>query len=98
MDSQVISSVIAVLGTVGGAFVTAWVQRESKKIASLERRVDRYIAEIRARQAEEEVASEWLAELGAATTPRAAKTLLRERTEQKTGLRPGVGPAEVRDA
>ncbi len=98
MDSQVIASVIAVLGTLGGAFVTAWVQRESKKIASLERRVDRYKAEIRARQAEEEVASEWLAELGAATTPRAAKTLLRERTEQQKGLRPGVGPAEVRGA
>ena len=42
------------------------------------------------------VAAEWLAELGAATTPRAAKTLLREKTEQQKGLRPGVGPAEVR--
>ncbi len=97
MDSQVIASVIAVLGTLGGAFVTAWVQRESKKIASLERRVDRYKSEIRARQAEEKVAAEWLAELGVAATPRVAKTLLRERTEQIEGLRPNIGPAEVRD-
>ena len=97
MDSQVIASVIAVLGTLGGALVTAWVQRESKKIASLKRRVDRYKAEIRARQAEEEVAAEWLSELGAAISPRAAKTLIRERTEQRKGLRPCIGPAEVRD-
>jgi hypothetical protein len=98
MDSQVIASLIAVLGALGGALVTFWVQRDSKKITSLQRRVDRYRAEIRARQAEENVAAEWLAELGAATTPRAAKTLLRERTEQQKGLRPGVGPAEVRDS
>jgi hypothetical protein len=98
MDSQVIASLIAVLGTLGGAFVTAWVQRDSKKITLLESKVGRYRTEIRARQAEEDVAAEWLAELGAATTPRAAKTLLRERTEQQKGIRPGVGPAEVRDA
>lgn len=98
MDNQVIASVIAVLGTLGGAFITAWVHRESKKIASLERKVERYKAEIRARQAEENVAAEWLSELGVAITPRAVKTLLRERTEQRAGLRPSVGPAEVRDS
>lgn len=42
MDSQIVASVIAVLGTLGGAAVTAWIQRETKKIASLERRVERY--------------------------------------------------------
>jgi len=81
MDNQVIASLIAVLGTLGGAFITSWVQRDSKKITLLQTKVDRYRAEIRARQAEEDVAAEWLAELGAATTPRAAKTLLREKTE-----------------
>ncbi len=96
MDNQVIAALIAVFGTLGGAFVTSWVQRDSKKITLLQTKVDRYRAEIRARQAEEDVAAEWLAELGAATTPRAAKTLLREKTEQQKGLRPGVGPAEVR--
>ena len=96
MDSQVIASLVAVLGTLGGAFMTSWVQRDSKKITSLKSKADRYRAEIRARQAEEDVAAEWLAELGAAITPRAAKTLLREKTEQQKGLRPGVGPAEVR--
>lgn len=96
MDNQVIAALIAVFGTLGGAFVTSWVQRDSKKITSLQRRVDRYRVEIRARQAEEDVAAEWLAELGAATSARAAKTLLREKTEQQKGLRPGVGPAEVR--
>ena len=88
MDSQIVASVIAVLGTLGGAAVTAWVQRESKKIAALERRVERYKAEIRARQAQVDVAN----------TPRAAKTLLRERTEQTRGIRPSIGPAEVRES
>lgn len=32
MDSQVIASLIAVLGTLGGAFLTSWVHRDSKKI------------------------------------------------------------------
>ena len=82
----------------GGAAVTAWVQRETKKIAALERRVERYKAEIRARQAQEDVAAEWLAELDVANTPRAAKTLLRERTEQRRGIRPSIGPAEVRES
>jgi len=77
--------------------MTFWVQRDSKKITSLQRKVDRYRAEIRARQAQEDVAAEWLAELGAATTPRAAKILLREKTELLKDLRPMVGPAEVRD-
>jgi hypothetical protein len=98
MDSQIVASVIAVLGTLGGAAVTAWVQRETKKIAALERRVERYKAEIRARQAQEDVAAEWLAELDVANTPRAAKTLLRERTEQRRGIRPSIGPAEVRES
>jgi len=81
MDSQIVASVIAVLGTLSSAAVIAWVQREAKKIATLERRVERYKAEIRARQDEEDMAAEWLAELGVTNTPCAAKTLLRERTE-----------------
>ena len=57
MDSQIVASVIAVLGTLGGAAVTAWVQRETKNVAALERRVERDKNEIRARQAQENVAA-----------------------------------------
>ena len=32
MDSQIVASVIAVLGTLGGAAVTAWVQRQGQRI------------------------------------------------------------------
>ncbi len=98
MDSQIVASVIAVLGALGGAAVAAWVQRQTKKIVALKRRVGRYKAEICARQAQEDVAAEWLAELDVANTPRAAKTLLRERTEQRRGIRSSLGPAEVRES
>lgn len=97
MDGQVSASIIAVLGTLGGAFISAWVQRDAKKLSALQRRVERYKAEIRARQAEEEVAAELLAELGKVSSARAAKLMLRDRTEERRGLRPNIGPAEVRD-
>ena len=64
---------------------------------ALQRRVDRYRAEIRARQAEEDVAAAWLVELGVASTERAAKLSLRQRTEFERGIRPAIGPAEMRD-
>ena len=98
MDSQIVAAVIAVLGTLGGAAVTAWVQRETKKVAALERRVERYKNDIRARQAQENVAAEWLVELGVANTFHAAKRMLRDRTEQRRGIRPSIGPAEVRES
>lgn len=44
------------------------------------------------------MAVEWLAELDVANTPRAAKMLLRERTEERRGIRPSIGPAEVRES
>ena len=97
MDSQIVASLIAVLGTLGGAAVSAWIQRESKKIAALEKRVERYRAEIRARQAEEEEASEWLADLLKAESPNAAKLQLRERTARNRGVRPSLAPSEVRE-
>jgi len=39
---------IAVLGPLGGAFITSWVQRDSKKITLLQTKVDRYRAETQA--------------------------------------------------
>ena len=96
MDGQVIAAVIAVLGTLGGALVTTWAQREAKKTAAMERRIQRYRAEIRARQAEEETAALWLTELGAANSVVTAKRMLRDRTEELHGLRPEIGPSDVK--
>ena len=96
IDAQIISAAIAVAGTFGGALVGVLVQRDAKKMAALERRVQRYQHEIRARQAEEDVAAEWLSELGAGNSVLAAKRMLRDRTEERRGLRPGIGPSGVR--
>lgn len=66
-------------------------------MASLEKRVQRYNNEIRARQAQEDIAAEWLYELGVASSARAAKLLLRDRTEERRGLRPEIGPSGIRE-
>jgi hypothetical protein len=97
MDNQIIASAIAVAGTLIGAWIAAWAKRESEKKAALEKRIKRYKLEIRARQAEEDVAADWLFELGLASSPRAAKNLLRDRVEKLRGLRPGLNPSEMRD-
>jgi hypothetical protein len=97
MDSQIIAAAIAVVGTLGGGMVTAWAQRDAKNMATLEKRIQRYRNEIRARQAQEDIAAEWLHEIGAASSARVDKTLLRDRTEERRGLRPDIGPSEVRD-
>jgi 2-phospho-L-lactate guanylyltransferase (CobY/MobA/RfbA family) len=96
MDNQVISSAIAVLGTLGGALIGVFAQREARKVRRLEVQVDRYRREIRARQAEEEVAAIWLSKcLVPAITPLAAKRELRNRTEKEKGVRPFIAPREV---
>jgi hypothetical protein len=95
MDTQVLSSVIAVAGTISGALIGAFIQREGKKLERLERKVERYRDEIRARQAEEDVATEWLAELKIAVSPHAAKLALRQRTYDERGVRPCITPSEL---
>jgi hypothetical protein len=99
MDSQVVSSAIAVVGTLvgtlGGALIGYFAQREAKKVDVLERRLERYRNEIRARQAEEESAAKWLYSLNAAKSALAAKRELRRRTEAESGLRPFIGPREM---
>lgn len=96
MDGQIIASVVAVVGSLGGALIGAMIQREGKKLAALERRIERYRLEIQARQAEEDIAAAWLVELGAANSERAAKLALRQRTEIARGIRPCIGPGEMR--
>lgn len=97
MDSQIIAVAIAVVGTLGGRMVTAWAQRDVKKMATLEKRIQRYRNEIRARQAQENIAAEWLLDIGTASSARVANTLLRDLTEERRGLRPDIRPSEVRD-
>jgi hypothetical protein len=98
MDSQILSSLIAVVGTLAGAAVGIFAQRDAKKQIALTKRVERYRNEIRARQAEEDVAAQWLSELlPDNTSPIAAKKALRDRVETQRGLRPDIPPSEVRE-
>jgi hypothetical protein len=97
MDVQISAAIIAVLGTLGGS-VVGWVsQRDGKNVARLERKVAKYAAEIRARQAEEDVACEWLVELNAGTSATSVKLKLRDRTEHERGQRPSLAPSDVTD-
>jgi len=99
MNAQIVSAAVGVVGTLvgtlGGALIGALTQREARKTEALKNKVERYRTEIRARQAEEEVAAEWLFSLGAANTALAAKRTLRRKTEEKRGVRPVIGPKEV---
>ena len=84
-----------VVGSLGGTLIGVLFS-EKEKLAALERRIERYRLEIQARQAEEDVAAAWLVELGAANSERAAKLALRQRTEIARGIRPSIGPGEMR--
>jgi len=54
-----------------------------------------YRQEIRARQAVEDVACQWLVELGVSNTPRLAMITIRQRTEAERQLRPTMSPRDV---
>ena len=95
MQTEIATALIALIGTLAGTGLGIWSQRETKRLAALERRIDRYKQEIRARQAEEDIACQWLVELDAAKTVRAALLALRQRTEDERGLRPNLAPNSV---
>lgn len=68
MDSQIVAVVIAVLGTLAVPLSLPGSSGRPKDRGTGETG-ERYKAEIRARQAEEDAAAEWLAELDVANTP-----------------------------
>lgn len=95
MQTEIITALIIVVGTLAGTGMGIWSQRETKRLAAMERRIERYKQEIRARQAGEDIACQWLVELNAAKTVRAALLALRQRTEDERGLRPTLSPNSV---
>jgi hypothetical protein len=106
MNDPVIVSIVGVVGTVVGSFGGAWIgaviQRDTKrverKIELLRAKAERFRSELAAMQALENVAEEWLCELGQASSPPAAKIILRDRTEKQTTLRPSLAPSDIRRA
>jgi len=97
MDVAVSAALISVFGALGGAFIGSRSGQQAEKLLKLERRIERYHAEIRARQAQEKEACRWLVELRAADNEGTAKLKLRERTEARSGLRPSIVPSEVKN-
>jgi hypothetical protein len=106
MSDPILASIVGVLGTVvgslGGAWVGALIQRDAKRteqrIKSLEAKAERFRADLEAMQALEKVANEWLCSLGHASSPLAAKIILRDKTEAQTGHRPNLAPSDIRHA
>jgi hypothetical protein len=97
MDVHISAAIIAVHGTLGGGIIGWLSQRDARNIARLERKVAKYAEEIRARQAEEDVACQWLVELHVGASEASVKLKLRDRTEQERGRRPSIAPSEVTD-
>jgi hypothetical protein len=94
MDAQVMISAFGVLGTLGG---TGGQRIEKLKIKNenLEKKIQKCKQEILAYQAEESIAVEWLVELRELNTPQSGQIDLRDRTEQKHGLRPTMTPSQA---
>jgi hypothetical protein len=101
MSDPIIISIVSVVGSLGGAWIGARIQRDSKrheqKIEALKQKVEQYKTEIKAKHAVEEVAEAWLVELGIEKSPRAAMLHLRRRTVEKRGdgARPKISPSEL---
>ena len=96
MLGEIVSSIILVIGTLGGAFIGVWSQREARRLDRLQRRVEALTAEIDARQCEEETACRWLVELGVNPTKYGAKLTLRERTYQEFARKPHMSPSDLK--
>ena len=97
MDTTVTASIISVIGSLSGAALGSWLQRDANRMRALERKVLRYKAEIQARQATEQIACQWLVKLDQASSEKAALLALRKKTEQELGLRPRLSPSDLRD-
>ncbi len=95
MEIEIIVALITIVGGLGCTGLGIWFSRETKKIAAMQRTIERYRQEIRARQAVEDVACQWLVELGVSNTPRAAMLILRKRTKEEHKLRPAMSPRDL---
>lgn len=95
MSGELAASIVSVIGSLLGVFLSYWIVRDQRKFSAMERRVERYKRDIKARIAEEEVAAAWLFELGVAESTRSAKLKLRDRAQNERGLRPFISPSEI---
>ncbi|MGA2633640.1 MAG: hypothetical protein ABSF16_05345 [Terracidiphilus sp.] len=95
MDAQIASSAIAIVGTLGGALIGAFSQREGKRISRLEQKVEQYRVEIIARIALERAAMSWVYKENLANSLGAAQKELRDKAEAMCTHRPSLTPSDV---
>ena len=96
MDPIITSAIIGASGVILGNAITLIAQWNIGKQNSMQRKIEKLQKEVIARQAQEKIASEWLVELGQASSEQAAKLALRNRTEQATGYRPAMSPSVLK--
>jgi hypothetical protein len=99
MDKQVILSIIAVagtlVGTLGASLIGFIAQRESKRLANLEKKVKTYEKEIAARMYLEKIAMRCICEGKMCVSEPSAQIMLRDKTQLACGYRPTMIPSDV---
>jgi hypothetical protein len=98
MDAQVSTIVASITGgvtTLAAAWIGYLAQSQKKKLARLEKTLEKYKDEIKSRMYLERVAMRLIREQGICASERAAQSLLREKTRLACDLTPAMSPGEV---
>jgi hypothetical protein len=91
---SIVSNLVTFLVAIGGWIFSYFVLRDSKRLLRLERSIEKYKNEIRARIYEENIACNLIAELDC-TPAQTIKKNLRDRTESEFGIRPNMKPSDL---
>ncbi len=94
IDTQIVVAIIAVSGTLLGVLISHWGNLRNNRIKKLEDRIVIYKNEIKARQCQENIASEWISNL-TNESEQTVKIKLRDLTENKCSIRPSMKPTDL---
>jgi hypothetical protein len=102
MDANILSAIIAGGAAIAGAVVGGvfpWLsQRDKKERERAAKRIERLKEEVRARIALEKAAIDWILELkGSVQQGAGVQRELRNRAQDKTGLRPKMAESDLKD-
>lgn len=100
MDTSILSAVITggavVVGAVAGSLIALLAQRDQKARERAAKRIELLEKEVRARIALEKAAVEWIVELrGKGEQGAGVQRELRQRAQDKTGLRPKMSESQL---
>lgn len=94
MHPQIVSALIALAGTLAGLLISYVLNSKEKRIVKMQQRIDILTREVRARQTEETIACQKIAELSN-TNEKTVKINLRDKTEIECGIRPSMSPSSL---